>query len=325
MRSVYKILLVALCVICCLSLTKNQVTNKTFDINIPITKSSAVTYTFSGGRLGDNLLSYLHAKWISFLHNIPLLYASFTYSHSLKLHDIEKYPYQKYAPYFTKTHVVAHGEEMNIDPQAGILYIVHYFPEVDYEEYKPRFKVDWHNKQFKALVQQLIAPRKAGVGKATLSKSRVNVALHMRKGGGFDRDGLYKVYQSWPEKFPEDEYYIEQIKKMYELCNNAPLHIHIFTDDRDPALLMKKLSEAVKPLNIEFSCRVRGNKHDAHVLDDLFAMAKFDCLIRPDSNFSVIAEKIGDYKFVIAPERFVDSDTGTKHIWGKVVQGIEAT
>src|SRR5665213_983093 len=48
-------------------------------------EEKAVTYEFSGGRLGDNLLSYLHAKWISYRHQIPLLYKPFKYSDKLML------------------------------------------------------------------------------------------------------------------------------------------------------------------------------------------------------------------------------------------------
>ena len=43
------------------------------------------------------------------------------------------------------------------------------------------------------------------------------------------------------------------------------------------------------------------NNHHSNVLEDFFEMARFDCLIRPDSNYSIMAEKIADYKIVISP------------------------
>jgi hypothetical protein len=30
-------------------------------------------------------------------------------------------------------------------------------------------------------------------------------------------------------------------------------------------------------------------------------MIRYDCLIRPESNYSIIAEKLGDYRIVIHP------------------------
>src|SRR3990167_8744756 len=49
----------------------------------------AITYEFSGGRFGDNLLSYLHAKWIAYQTDIQLFYKPFKYSNYLKLHENE--------------------------------------------------------------------------------------------------------------------------------------------------------------------------------------------------------------------------------------------
>ncbi|MFA5306719.1 MAG: hypothetical protein WC365_04680, partial [Candidatus Babeliales bacterium] len=50
---------------------------------------SAVTYGLSGGRFGDNLLCYVHAKWISYKYHIPLLYFPFEYSSHLVFDEAE--------------------------------------------------------------------------------------------------------------------------------------------------------------------------------------------------------------------------------------------
>ncbi|HEV7737800.1 MAG TPA: hypothetical protein VGO47_10580, partial [Chlamydiales bacterium] len=42
--------------------------------------TQAITYEFSGGRFGDNLLAYFHAKWVSYKYNIPFFYKEFPYS-----------------------------------------------------------------------------------------------------------------------------------------------------------------------------------------------------------------------------------------------------
>jgi hypothetical protein len=44
-----------------------------------------ITYELSGGRLGDNIIAYLHAKWLSHVHGIALLYKPFQYSSDLSL------------------------------------------------------------------------------------------------------------------------------------------------------------------------------------------------------------------------------------------------
>ena len=55
-----------------------------------INARSAVTYTFSGGRFGDNLLSYSRAKYVASLYGIPLLYIPFPYSDYLMMHNLER-------------------------------------------------------------------------------------------------------------------------------------------------------------------------------------------------------------------------------------------
>ena len=51
---------------------------------------AAVTYDFSGGRLGDNLISFSHVLWASYKYEVPLLYRSFKYSDMLRLHELHK-------------------------------------------------------------------------------------------------------------------------------------------------------------------------------------------------------------------------------------------
>ena len=41
---------------------------------------TAISYKLSGGRLGDNLIAYFHAKWLAYKYNLPLLYISFPFS-----------------------------------------------------------------------------------------------------------------------------------------------------------------------------------------------------------------------------------------------------
>ena len=60
-----------------------------------------------------------------------------------------------------------------------------------------------------------------------------------------------------------------------------------------------------------FDCRTTVNNEFVNVLDDFFALLKFDCLIRADSNFSYIASKLGNYTLVISPWHGIVTDGTT--------------
>ena len=49
-----------------------------------------VSYRLSGGRFGDNLLAYMHAKWVSYRYEIPLVYHDFPYAKELMLEEYEE-------------------------------------------------------------------------------------------------------------------------------------------------------------------------------------------------------------------------------------------
>ncbi len=250
---------------------------------------SAVTYEFSGGRFGDNLLSYLHAKWISYTHQIPVLYKSFPLSSELSLHDIE-------APYThgqgrTRRHI---GQ--GIDPNRSYLYICPYFPEDEIE--KPEyfyFELDWENEHFRAQCLELIAP-KSSLKLTKLQENAINIAIHVREGGGFDHDDMK---QKFPRKLPPLEFYRTGLAAVLKLLPGKPIYCHIFTDARVPQLILESF-KAVFP-TIKFGCRQGFNSHDRNVLEDFFSLFQFDILIRPQSNFSIIPSLLHDFAIVHTP------------------------
>ena len=272
----------------------------------------AVTTDNGGGRLGDQLIGYLHAKWISHKYGIPLLLNPFPYADQLMLYYTEKHlspdDYQKYGKVFQPKK----GSKINYNEKISALYIIPYFPEAK-SEYKPKnnwyyFPVDWKDKKFKSKIQQLIKPIN-WQPYLTLPTDRTTVAVHVRQGGGFDSVDTWKGF---PLKLPPESYYVEQIKNIYSLLGNSPLYIYVFTDDKHPEQIVERFTEATNHLDIEYGCRLEGNTHDANVLEDLFEMTRFDCLIRPESNYSIVASKIGNYKIVISPVHFtwVNSNFG---------------
>ncbi len=264
----------------------------------------AVTYTFSSGRLGDNLLSYAHAKWISYRFDIPLLYQPFPYSDRLVLHDIEPLYCQESVARFKKSVTLGYGEQVDKRDPLPVLYTLPYFGEGAYERSLnpgwPYVKVDWKDQGFRALLKKVIRP-KTPLPKWDLPTDRIAVAVHVRRGGGFDSPHAQNFE---PLRFPPDAFYIDQIKRLYDQFQASPLYVFIFTDDPHPQTIVERFQEELKGLPISFDYRKTNNRHDANVLEDFFAMTQFHCLIRPESNYSRMASLISDFTIEIYPTHF---------------------
>jgi len=264
-----------------------------------------ITYSFSGGRLGDNILSYLHARWLATKYGTLFIYVPFPYSDQLLLHECDALRIDCVRSFFKKEWVLKNEKDVpNIHGAA--LIIVPYFPESAIElkthaMYNPfRFNVDWKQPEFKQLIRKLITPRFSITTLEMPKQPWITVAVHVRKGGNFDPDF---TQFDLPLKVPPDSFYIAALRKMSELLSHRQIYAYIFTDDQDPQKIVQKYQEAVKDLvNIHFDCRKTSNGPWNNVLEDFFSIQKFDCLIRPDSNYTIIAEKLKDFHIVISPE-----------------------
>lgn len=284
---------------------------------------SAVAYHLSGGRFGDNLIAYLHAKWISYKYALPLVYVPFEYSSDLVLSDAELMATIDNAGYLKRTEtrqVVAKEfwlDTLTINPNEGILYLVPWFQESlqDYERLedgRPYFYVNWEDEYFLKEIRSLIAPR-AQLELIKLPSDKVTVAVHVRRNSnGFDlslsfKQGDYidpsKQYLDdfFPLKCINDDFFIFGIKKIAELFPDKQLYVYIFTDDKNPGDIVEKYKKIINNPAITFDYRHDVHDHTKHVLEDFFSMLTFDCLVRSDSNFSLVASKLGDYKLVISP------------------------
>lgn len=281
-----------------LTQSKNHFSNS---LNMQDLETAAVTYEIPGGRFGDQLIAYMHAKWISYVHGIPLLYKPFSYSNNLVLDDVEElFRASRSFQYVVQIQNMHTIEENRAE---DILYITPYFPESAYELKLmkwPYFPVNWKDPQFLSLLRGLICPKTPFPTK-DLPYDRVAVALHVRKGGGFDDPALQN---HWPLKFPPDDFYIAQIRKMHEMLKK-PLFVHIFTDDPAPSAIAEHYAKALSDIDILFDYRMEGNRFNAHVLADLFDMMRYECLIRPESNYSIVAEKLGEFHIVIHPTQCI--------------------
>lgn len=286
---------------------------------------SAVSHDMSGGRFGDSLICYLHAKWISYKYNIPLLYYPFEYSEKLVLSDAEllvtvgnAFTLKREKPTdiepITKIVLV---DTVIIHPDDGIMYIVPWFPESlqEYERIEDGrfyFYVNWSDEKFLSEIRQLVRPKNK-LDLLQLPTDKITVAVHVRRNSnGFDlalsfdenlqvKEGRQFLDDYYPFKCVDDNFYISSIKKISELFPNKSIYIYIFTDDKNPEKIAEKYKNALNNPLITFDYRHDKHDHTVHVLEDFFSMLKFDCLIRSDSNFSLVASKLGNYKYDISP------------------------
>lgn len=262
----------------------------------------AVTYEFSGGRLGDNLLSYLHAKWFSFQRNIPLIYRPFLYSSELVLDDVETaygIPGQK----SLARHFTLRGPFHAIRLLA--VYACPYFPEDKWELEQSKswfyFEVDWKDPAFRKIARQMIAP-KHPLPLITPPSDTINIAIHVRQGGGYDHS---LIHLQIPLKLPPLSFYIEGLLKIMNLFPNRPLYCYLFTDAVNPSELAQEMKRFLPPLTaIAFDYRRAENHHSKNVLEDFFSLFNFDILIRPQSNFSLVVSLLNDYAIVYSPKNF---------------------
>ena len=280
---------------------------------VSLAAASAVTYTFSGGRLGDNLLAYCHAKWIANKFKIPLLYKPFSYSDRLMMHILE----QKYDDARVKNfESIVMVQNLNqINPDANILYVIRYFPESMFELTRPHFAhyfiVDWNDPAYKSELQKMLAPLNMPI-LIQPPQGYLSVAVHVRKGTGYDISTLAefdKLCADSPFKMPPDSFYIAQIKRIAQIYQGSkPLYVYLFTDHNNPAEIVEYYKSQLQDSSIVFDYRKTKNIHNANVLEDFYSITNFDCLIRPDSNFSFIASKISDHQLIISPSGYMIKD-----------------
>ena len=89
------------------------------------------------------------------------------------------------------------------------------------------------------------------------------------------------------------------------MLNHAPLFVYVFSDSKHPEKIVERFKKRITLPNISLTC----SKQDAFVrhisrnaiIEDIYNMSRFDCLIKAESGFSLTAQFIGDYKIIIVP------------------------
>lgn len=281
-----------------------------FIIFKPLYSTSYVSYSGSGGRLGDNLVALMHAAYAAYTNDVELIYTPFDYFEQLALsHKLRHVDHimQDYRPTVKRFNP---GEHLIINPNSDILYVVPYFPEGDWERIHCdcfKFECDWNNKGFLTYIRNLITPLNPQPA-PNLDPAQLNIAVHIRRGGGVDSP-LYSKFArirtysdvGYPLKFPPLRYYIGQLQKIFTSFASRSIHVHIFSDEQNPQELIDRIKTQVTYRDVTFSCRTTHNSPHLNVLEDLFAMPHYDILIRGTSNYAITADKLNDYLVVICP------------------------
>lgn len=266
-------------------------------------KGNGITYSLNRGRLGDNLCSYLHAKWLAYKYHLPLYYRSFPHSDQFRFSD-EHQRRKKHSKQFKTTLKTADEELVNSGHNAALFEIIyfpdnteHIFHEGVHSIWNPAFQVDWEDPGFQAEVRRSLAP-KYPVFTPDLPTDSLTIGVHVRRGGGFDS---LQERMKTPLKFPPDSYYIQQIDRISKIFKNYRLYVYILTDDQDPASIANTYQAALNNPHIRFDYRKTPNGPSTNILEDFFFIPKFDCLIICQSNFSLMASKLADFALVITP------------------------
>lgn len=262
----------------------------------PYEKENAICYALSGGRLGDNLSAYFHARWLCYKLGIPLRLIPFEYYDQLALSDMDILINTR--P-FRREIFPANANEMHPGSEST-LYVIPYFSESPFEfneETKQPFTVDWEDPLFDKEVRRCLHP-KHPLPTIPLPSDRLTIGLHVRRGGGFDGDWFHSAL---PLKFPPDSYYIEQLEWVLELFKDENPYIFLLTDDQHPEQIVENYRKALNRPSLEINYRKENNSAQDNVLSDFFTIANFDCFIGSQSHFSLMASKLGDYLIAIYP------------------------
>jgi len=283
-----------------------------FAVSVPLLFLSAaenqcVTYKLTG-RLGNNLIAYFHAKWISYKYGLPLIFKPFKYSEDFAFHHLEKEIFVQRLPTFDARVSLEGLDLLNIE-YPNLLYEVPYFRDVGPEPEKrvpARFYTDWDDPGFKEILKSHLKSVRP-LNCVTPPQGKINVLVHIRTGGGYDLDF---VKLKMPLKFPPMSFYINALRRISAHFKHRPIYAFIMTDDSRPQRLARIMRQNLPyRKNIEWDWRKGEAGHDVNVLDDFFSIPNFQCLIRADSTFSEMASRLGDYDIVVTPTRaHVDND-----------------
>jgi hypothetical protein len=161
---------------------------------------------------------------------------------------------------------------------------------------------NFNDKELRDLMRKHICPR-SRLEMIKKPNDCLTVACHVRRGGGFLKKEEHMPIRK-PLQFVPLHYYRDQIERLLVLYPEQKIYVHIFTDDKHPEEIVKFFNQKIKSEYVEYGYRKNANAHDKNVLEDFFSMMDFQVIIRPRSNFSKLAQYLGNHELVIIPASY---------------------
>ncbi|MFA5306186.1 MAG: hypothetical protein WC365_01935 [Candidatus Babeliales bacterium] len=237
----------------------------------------AITYKPCGTRLGDRVYLYSLTKWLSYKYKIPFLFIPFEYSNFFDLTNRQKILNADLSRCFKCTIGIKSEKELSShlkQQKQPTLFEVDFFSSICLPaELKELSKITKYEVGinwiyfFKFLYPEYGEELKKDLKvlsdfpSLAFPSGFITVAVHVRKGGGFDAPQTYvqyldeyhgkyvdtnitkKGHRGNPIKFPPEQYYVDQIVKLSTMLNDAPLFVYVFTDDKRPDLVVERLKK----------------------------------------------------------------------------------
>ena len=270
---------------------------------------AAITYAISGGRFGDQIIHYCVAKELSIRYGIPFYYRPFKYTDKLVLSTTDlSYSDALFKGY--KKIDIGRDFDTLPDIESNNLYIVSPIHWYVSEKDLKWFGISSDN-EIRSILKKLIKPLDFKMYQRLdfVPEGAISIALHVRKGDGCDNvynapNHPYTQNMAYYIRVPYDCFYIEALKRIRSIFKDKLLYIYIFTDVYDREAIVNKFEKELKDSLMIFH-KGRGGINqrpwDNNVLEDVFLMSQFDCLIRAHSSYSAVAQGIGDHKYIIVP------------------------
>lgn len=290
-----------------------------------ISAKSAITFRHNGGRLGDVLLDFTKNFYIAHKHQLTLyLDDNLPYVQDFMLDFEIPRLSQSTDQFYFKNHIQS---DALIEPHRdhtlynGACYIaIDGISDLDLF-HSHMFQCSIEQPEFGNKIRQLLTP------KADFSfefpQNMISVAMHIRKGGGFDHPLASELYRpkeinnnatrtskyqfvdrDQPFKFPPEQFYVDQLIFLHALLDQQSLYVFLFTDDKEPQKIIDRILEKLiqhNITNITFDYRKTENAHNLNIIEDISFMSKFEYMIKSGSHFPWIAQMIGNHNAIISP------------------------
>ena len=289
-----------------------------------VNNDSAVVQWGGADRLGDQLVQFSKAKWLAKNYELPFFYRKFDFSDDLLLSESNELFDEDQQASAISIPIIRSIPVLYVFPKRLSLLLKFQFNNDLLPNGKAYDLLNFLNVKRLTFSELLLDDQlrdelrqevKAKFPLHSIEKplDRKSVAVHMRRGSGpdtpFQENGCASgegkpCNETMPKRFPPLEYFVQQIDALCDLLQDDALFVHIFTDDKNPEQLIQRLQAAVKSENIIFKSRASHESYDNMILEDLFAMSEFDCLIRSSSDFSRTAQLIGNHQVVMSPESY---------------------